>query len=536
MIGQTSVPTVPEINLKQLWERAEAHASAQQWDQAIACFDQIAQARPEDPKPLVQLSYVESLAGRYRRARAYAVQAAQLRPRDGDTVKELVARLRTFNEAEELRRYFTKLGSISKLPIPLLLACAAQFSYLNLQTEAIQLLDEAKRGDPDYPATLLARGQVLLYLGRFAEAHADIEHCLKRAPELAQGWWLLSQVSGREASASHVEQVRTQLLRPNRPDAERILLWMALHRMLDRLGDYEASWQVLEAACVTRRRSLRYTPDETRDLFDGLGAAVLATSQMAASSSVRTPIFIVGMHRSGTTLLEQLLDGSNEVRGVGELYDFTSAMRFATDHHCKGVIDATIVARSGAVALPEVGNRYLAGLAWRLGGERFFTDKLPSNFLNLGFICQALPQAKILHLVRDPMETCFSNLRELFSEANAYSYDQRELADYFVQYRRLMAHWHRAYPGRILDVSYTDLTCDTEATMRRVAAFCGLEYTDAMSDPRSSKRAVSTASAIQVREGVQQRKVPKWVPYRKYLQPLMDGLRAGGVDFADPSI
>lgn len=535
MIEQTSVSMASESNLQQLWTRAEAHASAQQWDQAIACFDQVSQARPDDPKPLVQLSYVESLAGRYRRARARAVQAAQLRPRDGDTVKELVARLRTFNEAEELQRYFAKLGPISKLPIPLLLACAAQFSYLNVQSEAIRLLDEAKRGDPDYPATLLARGQILLYLGRFAEAQADIERCLKRAPELAQGWWLLSQVSGREASAGHVEQVRAHLLRRNRPDVERVLLLMALHRMLDRLGDYEASWQALEAACVARRRSLQYKPDETRALFDGLRATSLAASQTAARTSVRTPIFIVGMHRSGTTLLEQLLDASPQVRAVGELYDFTSAMRFATDHHCKGVIDGTIIARSGSVDYSEVGQRYLDGMVWRLGEESFFTDKLPSNFLNIGFICQALPQAKILHMVRDPMETCFSNLRELFSEANAYSYDQVELADYFIQYRRLMAHWHQAYPGRILDVSYAELTADPAATMRQVAEFCGIDFIDAMTDTRSSKRAVATASAVQVREGVRRRDVAKWVPYAKHLQPLMDALRAGGVEVADPA-
>ncbi len=235
------------------------------------------------------------------------------------------------------------------------------------------------------------------------------------------------------------------------------------------------------------------------------------------------------MHRSGTTLLEQLLDASPQVRAVGELYDFTSAMRFATDHHCKGVIDNTIVARSGSVDFSEVGRRYLDGMAWRLGEEPYFTDKLPSNFLNIGFISRALPQAKILHMVRDPMETCFSNLRELFSEANPYSYDQHELADYFIQYRRLMAHWHRAYPGRILDVSYEQLTANPASEMQRVADFCGIDFIDAMTDTRSSKRAVATASAVQVREGVIKRKFAKWVPYAQHLQPLRDALRAGGV-------
>ena len=137
------------------------------------------------------------------------------------------------------------------------------------------------------------------------------------------------------------------------------------------------------------------------------------------------------MHRSGTTLLEQMLDGHPEVRALGELYDFTSAMRYATDHHCKGVIDATIVQRGRSIDLGSAGKRYLDGVEWRVEGRRYFTDKLPSNFLNIGFIAHALPQARILHMVRDPVETCFSNLRELFSEANAHSYDLAELADYY---------------------------------------------------------------------------------------------------------
>ena len=194
------------------------------------------------------------------------------------------------------------------------------------------------------------------------------------------------------------------------------------------------------------------------------------------------------------------------------------------------MIDRTIVERAGDVDFGEVGQRYLDGMAWRLGDERCFTDKLPSNFLNIGFICRALPQARILHMVRDPVETCFSNLRELFSDANPYSYDQRELADYYLQYRRLMAHWHAAYPGRILDVDYAELTRDPAGVMRMVAAFCGIDYLDAMSDPRSSGRAVATASAVQVRDRVVRRDVPKWAPYAEHLQPLVAALRQGGVE------
>jgi hypothetical protein len=145
--------------------------------------------------------------------------------------------------------------------------------------------------------------------------------------------------------------------------------------------------------------------------------------------------------------------------------------------------------------------------------------------MNVGFICQAMPHAKIIHMSRDPVETCFSNLRELFAHAAPYSYDQLELADYNNQYRDLMDHWHSRFPGRILDVTYADLTRDTEATMRKVAAFCGFPFTDKLLQPNSQGKSVATASAVQVREKVIARDVPKWAPYEAYLQPLIGALR-----------
>lgn len=136
-------------------------------------------------------------------------------------------------------------------------------------------------------------------------------------------------------------------------------------------------------------------------------------------------------------------------------------------------------------------------------------------------------------MVRDPVETCFSNLRELFTEINPHSYDQHDLADYYVQYRRLMTHWHAACPGRILDVDYARLTADPGAVMREVAAFCGIDYVDGMSTTTSSDRAIATASSIQVREGVLRRERPKWLPYARRLQPMIAALQQGGVTVPD---
>lgn len=480
-------------------------------------------------KFLVETSYAESLAGRYCNARTAALLAYCLQPVEVETRRQLAARLRTTNDVALLRDLIKCSGPLDRLPIPLLLTYAAQLSYLNLQEAALPFLDEARRADPLYPPTLLSRGQVLTYLGRIDEAVSEFERCINIAPRIGQAHWFLAHVRTVTEATSHVARLRTLLSDPRLPVQDEISLAFALHKELDDLRDHEGAWRALERACKAKRRTLQYRSEDTDRLVDMLiGMPIGESVSPDGVSFSATPIFIVGMHRSGTTLLEQLLDGSPDVRGVGELYDFTSAMRYATDHHCHGVLDIRIVERASAVNFAHVGRRYLQGMDWRLNGARFFTDKLPSNFLNIGFICQALPNAKILHMVRDPMETCFSNLRELFSDANPYSYDQGELAQFHAAYRRLMAHWCARFPGRILDVHYSELTKNPSETMRRVAGFCGLEYVPAMSDPRSSQRAVATASAVQIRSGVVQRKQPKWAPYSQHLQPLIAALKSGG--------
>jgi len=511
-------------NIDSLLERAERLAAHRDFAQARQALHAARTLAPNDARAPLQLSYVESLDGHYRAARDAALQAHTLGPRSDAAMQELVRRLRTFNETGALRHCLQRLPPLREVSIPLLLTFAAQLSYLNRQDEALALLDEAVRGDPDYPPTLVSRGQVLTYLGRFDEAEADLTRCVRRAPELASAWWSLSRLRRQTPESNHIDAIRTQLSRPGRRAEDVALLAFALHKEFDDLGEAAAAWQALELGCRAKRSTLRYSASETATLVDALIAAPTPATP-ARDVDGATPIFIVGMHRSGTTLLEQLLAGHPGVAALGELYDFTSCMRYATDRHCRGVIDTTVAERAAHVAFAEVGRNYLDGVAWRLDGETAFIDKLPTNFFHVGHICRALPHAKILHMRRDPMETCFSNLRELFSDANPHSYGQHELADYHGQYQRLMAHWHARFPGRVLDVDYAGLTADPEPAMRRVAAFCGLEFTPAMLDPRGEGRGVATASAVQVREGVRARAEPKWRRYAPWLEPLRTALQ-----------
>lgn len=495
-----------------------------------------------NPVALLRRASDAARAGQYRTSRDLTLRASTGGlPMPPDAMKALIRQLRTLGEGAALHALAARLLEDPRTPPAFLAEAAWQLGSLNETGLAMRCAEAAVRAAPHDPIARVARGKLLAHLGQADRAERDFDQALRRAPAIGIAWWMRSQLRKQVPGSNHVAALRALLATPGLPASEIAPVARALHKELDDLGDHEGAWHALETMCAARRGSLSYDRQEGRDLIDALIAwdssmpGAIAASGAAAPVHGATPVFIVGMHRSGTTLLEQMLDASRQLRGIGELDDFRAAMCHATDRASRGAVDIGTVQRAAGVDFDDVGRRYLAGTAWRLGDEPFFTDKNPSNFLNIGFILRALPQAKVLHLVRDPIETCFSNLRELFFGINPHSYDQRELADWFLQYRRLMAHWHSAFPGRILDVPYVGLTRDTEATIRRVAAWCGIAYVPEMRDPRSSRRAVTTASTAQVRDAVVDRGVPKWAPYARQLQPLLNVLREGGAEFADAS-
>lgn len=308
-------------DIQSLMLAAEEHASRREWARAIECYESALALKPNDAGILVQLSYVHSLSGHYRTAREFAMRAQAAKSVDPQVLPELVARLRTFNEVEALNACIDRLQPIDRIPIPLLISFAAQLSYLNEQEHALLLLDEAKRGDPDYPPTLVARAQILTYLGRFDQAEADLLRSLARAPEIAQSYWLISRLRQQKPGANHVDAIRKQLARSGRSNDDIALLAFALHKELDDLGDHAGAWQALEQACRAKRSRLGYQAESSRQLVDKLIELPLPPrgQSFRPVDDRRVPIFIVGMHRSGTTLLEHLLDGHSDVRGVGEL-------------------------------------------------------------------------------------------------------------------------------------------------------------------------------------------------------------------------
>jgi hypothetical protein len=237
-----------------------------------------------------------------------------------------------------------------------------------------------------------------------------------------------------------------------------------------------------------------------------------------------TPIFVVGLPRSGTTLLDRILDNHSQVRSAGERSEFPRQLRWIADCHGQELIDEKLIARLQRIEFAELGRRYLEQTQWRAQGHRFYVDKLPANYMLAGVIRRALPQAPILHMVRDPMDVCFSNYKAMFGDAYAHSYDMSALAAHYRRYRRLMRHWHALMPGAIFDVNYNALVTDPESVARRVFDRCGLNYEPGCTDTTRNVSAIDTLSSAQVREPIHARTLGEWRRYESQLGPLVEGL------------
>ena len=393
---------------------------------------------------------------------------------------------------------------------------------------ALPLLARARELGGPNPWLAGRIGRALSYLGETDEAELALEACVSAGgPAAATAWRDLARLRRWTAERNHVDRLRRALAELGEGHRNAPLLQYALFKELDDLGDADAAWKALESGMRARRAQVAFDPAAEADLFEALHevAPGLEGSHLGEGPQ---PIFIVGLPRSGTTLLERILGGHPQVADAGELRDFTAQLRWGTALPGTNELDAPLVRAALGIDFAELGERYLSHTRWHARGKPFYTDKLPANFLNVGFIAQALPGAKILHMSRASMDACFSNLKELFGPAYPHSYDQGEMADHYVRYRALMAHWHAAFPGRILDVSYEALAAEPERVAREVLAFCGLPWDDAVLSPEQRTGAVATASTAQVREPIHGRFVGQWRRYEAQLRPLRERLEAAG--------
>jgi tetratricopeptide (TPR) repeat protein len=375
-------------------------------------------------------------------------------------------------------------------------------------------------------------GVALQALGRFEEAEAAFERALELAPSEATIHLNLANMARFKPGDRRLPGLRWLLGEVESLSVDfQVAAHFAMGKALADLKQHDEAFQHLLKANALKRPTVDYDEPQRLAMFENV-RTMFSTDFMKARSgggdTSWSPIFIVGMPRSGTTLLEQVLASHSKVFGAGELETFKEAISETVKKHAILPAYPLLAQDLSKDQMRELGEFYTKGARARAPEAERIVDKMPLNFMFVGLIHLALPNARIINIRRDPLDTCVSCFSLLFTGSQPFAYDLGELGRYYRGYETVMEHWHKVLPpGVMIDVHYEDLVDDLEGVSRRVLRHCGLDWEDACRDFHDTKRAVRTASLMQVREPVYRRSIGSWRRYAKHLGPLADAL---GVD------
>jgi tetratricopeptide (TPR) repeat protein len=513
-------------NVRQLWDEGQRQIGSGQLQAAQASFERLVQIDPWHIPGRLLLASVFLAQGRVRAATEQAKYAAFALPDDAGLICRVAQCLVRVGEINAARACMQHPAIGRSRSGAALAALAHVHQGLGQHEASLALMDRARELGFDSPDFRYFRAIQLQFNGRIAEAEIELQACLRLGPTYGRASLTLARLRKCSAEDNHLDFIRHRLQSVQRGSEDHAGFEFAQYKELEDLGRYEDAWDALERANAVMFERLKSQLQDEQGLFEAITAR--CTPEFTRASTRKfdgpIPIFVVGMPRSGTTLLERILGNHSRVTPAGELADFSRQWRWVADVHGHRLIDQAMVEGAGELDFGEVGRRYLEQTQWRAQGRPFYVDKLPPNFMLTGFIRRALPQARFLHMRRDPMDLCFSNYRALFGDAFAYSYDLEALAAHHRRYLELMRHWHEVMPGAIHDVEYAKLVRDTESEARALLEFCGLPFEPGCVDTLGNPAPVATLSSAQVREPIHARAFHEWERYAEQLEPLRRAL------------
>jgi len=371
------------------------------------------------------------------------------------------------------------------------------------------------------------------FLGDSGSAEKTLNKLLSIDPTDYEAAAMRSSLRKQSADNNHTAELKATLADGSLSPPAQVSFCYALAKELEDLEEYPESFSCLRRGADLRRSGMRYEVSTDLEIMDQISQVFDRDffSNRTAGHDSAEPIFIIGLPRSGTTLLERILGSHSQVYAAGELGYFGSELTKLTGQRM-GAAKADrrqFVSESSQIDYRQLGQNYVQSTRPLTGHTPRFIDKLPFNYLYAGLIHRALPEARIISLKRHPMDSCYSMYKQLFRDAYPFSYSLQDLADYYIAYHRLMAHWESVIPGVIHTVEYENLVCDTDGESRRALEHCGLNWEDQCLDFHKSAAASTTASATQVRQKVYTSSVAKWRAYETELMPLMRKLEESGI-------
>jgi tetratricopeptide (TPR) repeat protein len=487
-------------------------------------------SHPTDIAAIRMLAETGARLGAYQDAETLLRRAIELSP--GFTAAR-------HNLAMVLHRQQKSFDAIAEIDV-LLAGDKRNPGYRALRAAALVRIGEFEQAITAYESLLkdcpalakgwMSYGHTLKTVGRQGDSVAAYRKSLGLEPSLGETWWSLANLKTFRFTADDTATMRKQVARRDIEDEDRFHLHFALGKALEDEGLYEDSFAQYRLANALRRKSVKYEPEALSDHLRRTRAVftpAFFASRHGVGSPARDPIFVVSMPRAGSTLIEQILSSHSQVEGTMELSDIASLARGLDGHtlHRAQSRYPELLADIEPARFREIGDDYLARTrVHRKLGRPFFVDKMPNNFLHVGFIHLILPNARIIDARRHPMACCLSNFKQHFARGQTFSYDLADLGRYWRDYASLMAHFDAVLPGRVHRVFYEDMVAEPEREIRRLLDHCGLPFEEQCLRFYETERAVRTASSEQVRQPIFTDGVEQWHRFEPWLGELRDAL------------
>lgn len=401
------------------------------------------------------------------------------------------------------------------------------FSMLGDQKAARRWYEIACANSPDNDEYAVNLATACIFLGDTLEAENVLQAIFLRNDRVSQAQWLYSSIVKAKTTA-RAERL-LEWASHEKPQSAAFLAYAAGKEFED-CEAWDRAFEAFETGARAKRLTIEYDEAAEEEYFTALRRTF--TDEWAAKdhkgAGDPSPIFVVGQPRTGTTLIERIITSHSDVESAGELQQFRLSLRRLAGTGGGNRPQADDAGVWASINPKALGEEYLRATKPMRSGAPRFVDKLPGNYQYLPLILAALPNARIVHLTRDPLDACFACYKQLFADAYLHSYDQGEMARHYLRYRRLMDHWRRIYPDRFLDISYEETVSDLETSARRLIKFLGLEWQEQCLRFHELESAVATASAVQVREKPHTRSVGRWRRYASQLDPMFRALKSAG--------
>ena len=465
-----------------------------------------------------------------------ARQAHELGPAEPETGLRLAECSLLCGQVAQAIACLQALESPAKGDPMLLQRIAAQYTQCSRFNDAHRCHRRAAELAPRDSRCLYNLAASCIATGKLAEAERLLTEVIRLDPTDYDAWQNRSTLRRQTRDDNHVEQLRYVLAHLGATDPGRVQICYALARELEDLGQYEESFRYLQQGAMARRQRLDYDVANdvaAMELIQQVFSAELLQSPSAGITSDQ-PVFVLGLPRSGTTLVDRIISAHGQAASLGETNTLVFAlMRTVAEGQPRGQPAAQsrteLIHRSAQTNFASLGEKYLAVTSQYGQGGLRLVDKTPLNFLYLGLIRLALPGARIIHLRRHPVDSCYAMYKTLFRMGYPFSYSLEDAGRYYIAYRKLMTHWRNAAPGSFLDVDYEKLVNDQEAESRRIIEWCGLEWDEACLEFHRLATPAATASASQVRRKMYTSSVNLWRNYERQLAPFVARLREHGI-------